>query len=96
MRKYGFGLHKCVCVYTYIPTYTRILAISPYIASVNCHSNYISICDRVCKNQPSSRTKIARFFSNISYHNLCSIYTNKLNVLPQMHNLIGDPLKFTE
>ena len=23
----------------------------------------------------------------ISYHNLCSIYTNKLKCLPQMHNL---------
>ena len=35
-------------------------------------------------------------FSNISYHNLCSIYTNKLNVLPLMQNLMEDLLKLTE
>ena len=54
------------------------------------------LCDQVCKNQPSSRTKNRLVFSNISYHNLLSIYTNKLNVLPQMQNVMGDLLKFTE
>ena len=51
----------------------------------------------MCENQPSSLTKIAYIvFSNISYHNLCSIYANKLNVLPLMQNLMGNLLKLTE
>ena len=53
------------------------------------HDLAMHICDQVCENQPSSRT-------NISYHNLCSIYTNMQNVLPQMQNLMGDLLKLTE
>ena len=33
--------------------------------------------------------------SNVLTYTVCSIYTNKLNVLPQMQKLMGDLLKLT-
>ena len=51
------------------------------------------ICDRTCENQTCICIKLPKFFSNLSDHNLCSIYTNNT---PLMQNLMEIHLKVTE
>ena len=51
----------------------------------SCTQMYCIICDRVCEINHLVAQKSPSFFKHI-FHNLCSIYTSKLNVLPQMQN----------
>ena len=49
----------------------------------------IIMCDRAYENQPCR-------YTNMSYHNFCSVNTNTLQSLTEMQNLMEDLIKLTE
>ena len=52
-------------------------------------------CDRACKNQPRKHKK-SPIFSSLLYHNLRSIYSNRIKSLSLLQNIMGLLEKFTE